>query len=159
MIDPEPDIAAHGLSPGDFAVLRRMAGTIIGASAQYGVPGADDIQIAAMLLKLAGGQHGDVIRAGVREFAASCARSGGADGITDADHQRLLREFATQRPEFSWRLLLFIAQAYYQDERVIRSLGMQPRAPFPLGNKLEPSDWTLLDPVRSRPFSLDGTHK
>jgi hypothetical protein len=52
-----------------------------------------------------------------------------------------------------------VLQCYYRDDRVIRSLGLEPRAPFPKGHVLEPGDWSLLDAVRSRPRmwrDLDG---
>ena len=44
-----------------------------------------------------------------------------------------------------------ILQCYYRDDRVVRSLGLEPRAPFPKGHTLEQGDWTLLDPVGARP--------
>jgi hypothetical protein len=34
---------------------------------------------------------------------------------------------------------------------VLRSLGMEPRPPFPKGHTLEQGDWSLLDAVRNRP--------
>ena len=43
-----------------------------------------------------------------------------------------------------------ILQCYYRDDRVVRALGREARAPFPLGNVLEQGDWSLLDPVRAR---------
>ena len=42
-------------------------------------------------------------------------------------------------------------QCYYRDDRVMRSLDMEARPPFPKGFDVEQGDWTLLDPVRSRP--------
>jgi hypothetical protein len=42
-------------------------------------------------------------------------------------------------------------QCYYRDDRVMRSLGMEVRPPFPQGFEVERGDWSLLDPVRSRP--------
>jgi hypothetical protein len=40
---------------------------------------------------------------------------------------------------------------YYRDDRVMHSLGQEPRAPFPKGHEVEQGDWSLLDPVRARP--------
>ncbi len=40
---------------------------------------------------------------------------------------------------------------YYRDDRVMRSLDMELRPPFPGGFTVEQGDWSLLDPVRSRP--------
>ena len=44
-----------------------------------------------------------------------------------------------------------VLACYYRDDRVVRSLGLEPRPPFPLGHTLEQGDWSLLDPVRARP--------
>jgi hypothetical protein len=33
----------------------------------------------------------------------------------------------------------------------VLSLGLEARPPFPKGHTLEQGDWSLLDPVRSRP--------
>ena len=44
-----------------------------------------------------------------------------------------------------------ILQCYYRDDRVVRSLGLEPRPPFPKGYSVEQGDWSLLDPVRRRP--------
>jgi hypothetical protein len=44
-----------------------------------------------------------------------------------------------------------ILQCYYRDDRVVRSLGLEPRPPFPKGHTLEQGDWSLLDVVRTRP--------
>ena len=44
-----------------------------------------------------------------------------------------------------------VLQCYYRDDRVLRSLGLELRPPFPLGYALEQGDWSLLDPVKARP--------
>src|SRR6516162_1999713 len=36
-------------------------------------------------------------------------------------------------------------------DRVMRSLGLEPRPPYPKGFEVEQGDWSLLDPVRARP--------
>jgi hypothetical protein len=36
----------------------------------------------------------------------------------------------------------------------LRSLGLELRAPFPLGYQLEQGDWSLLDPVKAMKPSL-----
>jgi hypothetical protein len=48
-------------------------------------------------------------------------------------------------------LTRIILQCYYRDDRVMRSLGMEPRPLFPKGFEVEQGDWSLLDPVRARP--------
>jgi hypothetical protein len=44
-----------------------------------------------------------------------------------------------------------VLQCYYRDDRVLRSLNIEPVAPFPKGRLLEQGDWSLLDAVRLRP--------
>jgi hypothetical protein len=51
-------------------------------------------------------------------------------------------------------LVRVVLQCYYRDDRVLRSLGLELRAPFPNGYTLEQGDWSLLDPVRARPATL-----
>ena len=46
-----------------------------------------------------------------------------------------------------------VAQCYYRDARIMQSLGMEVRPPFPEGFQVEQGDWSMLDPVRARkPF-------
>ncbi len=47
-------------------------------------------------------------------------------------------------------LVRVVLQCYYRDDRVLRSLGLELRAPFPKGHVLPDGDWSLLDPVRAR---------
>ena len=47
-------------------------------------------------------------------------------------------------------LMSNIVQCYYQDDRVLEALDIEPRPPFPEGHDVEQGDWSLLDPVRAR---------
>jgi hypothetical protein len=47
-------------------------------------------------------------------------------------------------------LVRVVLLCYYRDDRVMRSLGQEPRPPFPEGHVVEQGDWSLLDPVRKR---------
>jgi hypothetical protein len=51
-------------------------------------------------------------------------------------------------------LVRVVLQCYYRDDRVLRSLGLELRAPFPKGYTLQDGDWSLLDPVKARPATL-----
>ena len=48
-------------------------------------------------------------------------------------------------------LTRIILQCYYRDDRVMRSLDLEARPPFPKGFEVEQGDWSLLDQVRARP--------
>jgi len=43
-----------------------------------------------------------------------------------------------------------VMQCYYRDDRVMESLGMEPRPPFPEGFEVEEGDWSMLEPVQRR---------
>jgi len=47
-------------------------------------------------------------------------------------------------------LMSLVMQCYYRDERVMVSLGIEPRAPFPNGFELPQDDWSMLDAVQNR---------
>lgn len=129
------------LSPAETDALRRIAGTLLPASDEYGVPSADDPLILADIIRSIGRDAAN-IRTALAELAPlardtdiAAFVSGTASGAT---------------------LGRLILQCYYRDDRVLRALGLEPRAPFPKGHIVEQGDWSLLDPVRTRrPFWRD----
>ena len=145
MTDPDPDLALTGA---ERRSLRRIAALMIPASAAHDVPGADDDAIFADILASLGRDAGLVQRAMRRLDALA----GGAFADLPASEQATVA--ARFRDEGGAPLLALnrvIPQCYYRDDRVVRSLGLEARAPFPKGFDVEPGDWSLLDPVRARP--------
>ncbi len=138
------------LSPAEARDLRCLAGTIIPASTRYAVPGADDDTIFADILNSLGRDRGDV-RAALRHLATLAGGS-----FADLAPERRAQVAATFRAEGGTPLALLtrvVLLCYYRDDRVMRSLDMEPRPPFPKGHVVEQGDWSLLDPVRARrPF-------
>lgn len=116
---------------------------MIPASEEFGVPGADDAAIFADIVGSLGRDHAHV-RAALGQFSAMSG--GGFSGLEEAAGLLL-----TQGGPAVGTLGRVILQCYYRDDRVIRSLGLEPRPPFPKGHTLEQGDWSLLDPVRARP--------
>jgi len=127
--------------------LRALVGLMIPASTTYKVPGADDDLIftdivkslerdtedtrtaLAHLVKLSGGPFADLPENRRREVTATFKKEGGA-------------------PLFALNRVVLLC--YYRDDRVMRSLGQEPRSPFPKGHEVEQGDWSLLDPVKTR---------
>ena len=128
--------------------LRALAGAIIPPSRDYGVPGADDKLIFNDILRSLERDHGDIRRA----LAQLAALAGGA--FADLGPERRTEVAATFR-EIGGAplaaLVRVVLLCYYRDDRVMRSLGQEPRPPFPKGHVVEQGDWSLLDPVRARP--------
>ena len=144
--------------------LTALAGAIIPASEEYGVPGADDAAIVADIVATAG-RYQELIAAALAlhdrlaeeiygvpfeeldtdvktTLAEGSQREGffeEVDGFDEAAH------VAAQR-----MLTRIVVQCYYRDDRVMQSLGMDARPPFPQGFEVEESDWSLLEPVKQR---------
>lgn len=145
--NPAPSWGDPNLTEAEKRTLAAMCARMIPASAEYKVPGADDPLIQAdiaksigrdatnvhntlaLLEKLAGGDFAALPEAKQDEICAALREQGGMD-LT-----------------LTTRIVL---QCYYRDDRVMISLGMEPRPPFPKGHVLPQGDWSLLDPVRAR---------
>jgi hypothetical protein len=138
----------NDLTPAENRDLRCIAGMIIPASMEFDVPGADDPAIFADIVGTLGRDLADV-RAALSAFAKQ------ADGaFADLDAARREKIAASLRVGGGAAMATLsrvILQCYYRDDRVVCSLGLEPRAPFPKGHTLEQGDWSLLDPVRARP--------
>jgi hypothetical protein len=138
----------HDLAPEQVRELRALAGAIIPPSAAYDVPGADDDRIFNDILNSIERDRDDVCRA----LAELAALSGG--GLADLGPARRTEVAETFRKTGGAplaALVRVVLLCYYRDDRVMRSLGQEPRSPFPKGHVVEQGDWSLLDPVRARP--------
>jgi hypothetical protein len=131
--------------------LRVIAAMIIPESAEYRVPGADDIRIQADVLATLGRDTRQV--AAALDHLARLAGSPLAK-LDAARREAIANEFRANGGAPAATLVRVVLQCYYRDDRVLRSLGLELRPPFPLGHTLEQGDWSLLDPVKARPASL-----
>jgi len=124
---------------------------IIPASDEYKVPGADDAAVQADILKTLGRDTGPVIAA--LDHLAHLAGKPLAD-LDAGRRDKIANEFRATGGGAAATLVRVVLQCYYRDDRVLRSLGLELRAPFPLGYQLEQGDWSLLDPVKAMKPSL-----
>ena len=136
------------LTPAELWDLRRLVGFMVPSSTDYRVPGANDGAIFADIVRSLGRDQ-----SAVRKALAMLREMAGGDfaAIDEAEAETtamaLLRR---EGPEIT-ALGRAVLQCYYRDERVIRSLGLEPGAPFPKGHTVQQGDWSLLDAVRNRP--------
>ena len=135
------------LSPDAVDDLRCLAAMIIPASVRFGLPGADDPAVFADLLGSL--EHDRIeVEAGLAHVRA---KAGGPLAALDAAARAALGRALQAEGEPNVAVLgRLVMLAYYRDDRVVRSLGLEPRAPFPHGHEVEAGDWSLLDPVRAR---------
>ncbi len=137
----------HPLTSGQRESLRAVARIMIPASEDYRVPGADDQLIFADVLATLTPNLTSVVSA----LSTLDALADGSFAEQDASTQATICErFRSSNSPLVGVLVALIAQCYYRDNRVMRSLGMEPRPPFPQGFEVEQGDWSLLDPVRAR---------
>ena len=138
------------LSEAEIADLRCLAGVIIPPSAKYGVPGADDDTIFSDILNSIGRDRGDVCAALARLRTLAGGSLAALDATRRGEVAAKLRAGGGTPVGVLTRVVLL---CYYRDDRVMASLGLEARPPFPSGHVLEQGDWSLLDPVRARqPF-------
>ena len=128
--------------------LRVISAMMIPASAEYDVPGADDPIIQADILATLGRDTRSVVAA-LDHLAQLAGKPLAA--LDDATREAVAREFRAAGGVAAATLIRVVLQCYYRDDRVLRSLNLELRPPFPLGYTLEQGDWSLLDPVTARP--------
>ena len=138
------------LTEAEIADLRCLAGMIIPPSAKYGVPGADDDTIFSDIVNSIGRDRNDVRAALARLRTLAGGSFAALDATRRSEVAAKLRAEGGAQVGVLTRIVLL---CYYRDDRVMVSLGLEARPPFPKGHVLEQGDWSLLDPVRVRkPF-------
>lgn len=130
--------------------LGRLASLIIPASEQHGIPGADDEAILARILTK-GVKHKSLLKKGLNDLVQLSEDGQKNLKLLDDDElSSLFDAFEESHKPFVQLLMTLTAQSYYQDERVLQSLDMEARPPFPKGHEVQQGDWSLLDPVRQK---------
>ena len=136
------------LTPAQRSDLRVIAAMIVPDSVEYDVPGADDAAIQADIIATLG-RDAEMVRTALDHLARLAGMP-----LSDLDETRreaVAQEFRATGGEPAATLTRVVLQCYYRDDRVVRSLGLEPRPPFPKGYPLEQGDWSLLDQVKARP--------
>ena len=127
--------------------LRVIAAMMIPASAEFDVPGADDPAIQSDILATLG-RDGRSVTAALDHLARLAGQP-----LAELDASRraaIAGEFRATGGVAAATLIRVVLQCYYRDDRVLRSLNLELRPPFPKGYTLEQGDWSLLDPVKAR---------
>ena len=141
-----------GFTATELATLASVLDEIIPPSPDGRLPGAGEVGVAT---------HVDRALAALPDLR-SMVREGLQELEQAAESRHGRRFMALSQPEraaivaeqsFTFPLTLHTYVGYYQAPRVVAALGMEPRPPHPQGYTMEPSDLSLLDPVRKRaPF-------
>jgi hypothetical protein len=140
--------ADNALTPAQRDDLRVVAQMIVPASAEYDVPGADDAAIQADIVATLG-RDTDMVCQALDHLARLAGRA--LAQLDAASRDAVAREFRASGGAAAATLVRVVLQCYYRDDRVLRSLNLELRPPFPKGYALEQGDWSLLEPVKARP--------
>src|SRR5690348_12429665 len=133
--------------------LRVVAEVMLPSEVGRNLPGADDPAILADIVRSIG-RDLPLIRTALAEIDK---RAGGAFAALDRERREaLINDWYAAGGAAAAALGRVVLSAYYRDDRVLRALGHEARAPFPQGHVVEQGDWGLLDPVKRRaPFWRD----
>lgn len=126
----------HPLSQDEQALLLSLCRLIVPADEGYRVPGADDELIFTDILQS--------VKTNLEAIRVS---------INCASELEIPVEQATPMLEGRVELaplVSIVMQCYYRDDRVMESLGMEARAPFPKGYEVPEGDWSMLEAVQAR---------
>jgi len=135
------------LSAAEIRTLRDIVGNMIPGNVEQGMPSADD---PAILADIARSTDSDLqlVRTALAEIDK---RAGGAFASLDGERREaLINDWYASGGAAAAALGRVVLGAYYRDDRVLRALGHEARAPFPKGHEVEQGDWSLLDPVKRR---------
>ncbi|MFT4714178.1 MAG: hypothetical protein ACJAVI_006020 [Candidatus Azotimanducaceae bacterium] len=134
-------------SESERRIIAAIAEATIGQDQSRKLPAASDPQVLATILEKAAN-----FRVRLKEGIEII---GSEIEVLDTASEQILDQLERnpRLRSFSRILTIVIMQSYYQDPRVLDSLGLASRPPFPLGHEVPEGDWSLLDTVKKRaPF-------
>ena len=135
------------LLPAELKALAEISGAMVPPHVDRRMPGADDPAILADIAKSIG-RDLPLIRTALAEIDK---RAGGAFASLDRERREaLINDWYASGGAAAAALGRLVLGAYYRDDRVLKAVGHEARAPFPKGHVVEQGDWSLLDPVKRR---------
>jgi len=142
------------LTEAQTACLAAIADAVIPPSEAHRVPGAGDPLIVAGIVNDGKRKMGRIVDALAKLDALADARCGAAYAeLAPAEKDSVTEAFREAHADLADMIAGLTVGAYYRDDRVLLSLGMEQRPPHPEGYKVPDGDWSLLEPVQRRdPF-------
>lgn len=145
----DPTTTLRDLTTEERRALAYVLDAIIPPSADGRMPGAGAVGIATHVegvLRTLPDLHAMVVE-GLRDLDTQ-ARTQHDRAFADLGEAERAALVAMQG--FSYALVPHAYVGYYQQDRVLEAIGMEPRPPHPEGYALPPNDLSLLDPVKAR---------
>ena len=132
--------------------LSALLDTMIPPNEELGVPGAGDEEIVLQIAKSIRAASLQRIVEGLDEIERSTQSKMNRSfcDLPQAEREQWFHEHDLASHDLVRTLGSIALQSYYCDPRVLESLEVEPRPPFPQGFEVEQGDLSLLDPVRAR---------
>lgn len=143
--------AGSQLLEGQLNTINAVIAMIIPASEDGQMPGAGELNIVTDIINDNDGSLSqivddvDYLNEMSNKHHQKCF-----DMIGESAREQLIGQLKQSRVGFMQVLANKCAIYYYQHDRVLIALGLEPRSPFPEGNVVPGGDLSLLDPVRQR---------
>ena len=139
-------------SDNEVRALEIIVDMIIPASAEHELPSASDPVIFSDILSAADARH-DLVTAALStlDHVAHDSQGRGFLAANQGLRDAIVAAYRQAHPNEAGLLATITVTCYYRDDRVMRSHGMEARAPYPAGFTVEEGDWSLLGPIRNRP--------
>lgn len=147
MGDPVPTVPE--LSADERRALACVLDAIVPPSADGRMPGAGAVGVGPhveRVLRTLPDLHAMVVE-GLRELETHARRQHDRSFVEIGEAERAA---LVAMQGFSYALVPHAYVGYYQRDRVLEAIGMEPRPPHPEGYAIAPSDLSLLDQVRAR---------
>ena len=127
-------------------ILEAVLDAIIPPCEELGMPGAGEAGVALHISQAI--EQSPEIEPGIA--AGLSALGSEFPGRAPSERAQALVELSADQPGFVPGLLFHTYQGYYESPKVLEALDLPPRPPHPQGYEMEPSDFSLLEPVRAR---------
>lgn len=141
-------ITTDQFDPGLLETLVALLDTMIPENSLYGAPSAGDEAIVEDVIKSMTGNSKVAIIELLKELNSNSEIA--FHEMSVGKRRTRFEQFETTNGRQLRVLSSLLLQCYYRADKVLESLGMDARPPYPLGNTVEEGDWTLLEPVKSR---------
>jgi hypothetical protein len=144
-----------GFSKDERALLTCLLDEIIPPSPDGKCPGAGALGVATTIEQAL--QHTPEARSGivhgltVLDEHARRRNPEGFAALANQDKLQVLSELLSADQAFFMTLIFHTYVGYYQQDRVLEALGLDPRPPHPKGYEMPATNLSLLEPVRRRP--------
>ena len=138
----------------DHQIVAVLAEMVIPKSDEYCTPGASDPKIVDSIINDAN-RHPDQLMESL-EAVKTLTKEQYDVEFLELDmktQEKITINFRCNYPQVSRQFANLVAQSFYRDDRVMESIELEVRPPYPEGYEVEQGDWSLLNGVRKRkPF-------